>query len=157
VSAIGVRHVDGAHENMAYMTLRYDHGPLIAHFHLNWLAPVKVRVAMIGGTRKMLVYDDMEAAEKLKIYDKGVDVRDQGPAPVDIEARRRTLISYRSGDLWSPRLDSTEALAVAARDFAGAIRGHRPPVCDGELGLDVVRTLAAGQASLAANGAFVAV
>ena len=155
VSAIGVKHVDGAHENMAYMTLRYEGGPLIAHFHLNWLAPVKVRLTMIGGTRKMLVYDDMEMAEKLKIYDKGIDVSSADTASIDVEARRQTLISYRSGDLWSPRLDATEALAVAVRDFAGAIREHRAPVCSGELGLDVVRTLAAAQCSLETNGAFV--
>ena len=155
VSAIGVKHVDGAHENMAYLTLRYDGGRLIAHFHLNWLAPVKVRLTMIGGTKKMLVYDDMEAAEKLRIYDKGIDVA-SGP-PGDIEARRRTLISYRSGDLWSPRLDATEALAVATRDFAASILEHRAPICGGELGLDVVRTLAAAQRSLETNGAFVAV
>jgi predicted dehydrogenase len=151
VSAVGIKHVDGAHENMAYVTLRYD-GNLIAHFHFNWLAPVKVRMTLIGGSRRMLVYDDVEMVEKIKVYDKGIDVaRDS----TDFEARRRLLINYRSGDMWSPRLDNTEALAQAARDFATAITEHRDPITSGEAGLEVVRILAAAQRSLEQNGAFV--
>lgn len=152
VSAIGVRHVNGATENMAYMTLRYGNC-VIAHFHFNWLAPVKVRMTMIGGTRRMVVYDDLEALDKVKVYDKGVDVTEASAA--DLEARRRTLIGYRTGDLWSPKLAQTEALATAAKDFVAAIREGRAPLSDGEAGLDVVRTLAAGQRSLERNGEFV--
>jgi predicted dehydrogenase len=92
VSTVGIRHVEGAHEDMAYATLRYDKN-LMAHFHFNWLAPVKVRFTMIGGSKKMIVYDDLEVVEKIKIYDKGIDV---AQVDQDLEARRRALISYRS-------------------------------------------------------------
>jgi predicted dehydrogenase len=151
VSAVGVRHVDGAHENMAYVTLKYDRN-VVAHFHFNWLAPVKVRFTMIGGSKKMIVYDDLEVVEKIKVYDKGIDVT---RADQDIEARRRALISYRSGDMWSPRLDGTEALALAALDFAGAIKEGREPIANGRAGLEVVQVLAAAQKSMDLNGAFV--
>lgn len=154
VSAIGVRHVDGAHENMAYVTMRYE-DRLIAHSHFNWLAPVKLRLTLIGGTRRMLLFDDLEVDQKVKVFDKGIDVTRAGG--VDLEERRRTLISYRTGDMWSPRLDHTEALAVAARDFVQAIRDGRPPLSDAEAGLDVVRMLDAAQRSLQGGGAFVAV
>jgi predicted dehydrogenase len=153
VSAVGIRHVAGAQENMAYLTLRYEDN-ILAHFHFNWLAPVKLRLTLIGGTRRMLVFDDIEPVEKLKLYDKGVDTRTD---PSAVEDRRRTLISYRTGDMWSPRLDQTEALAFAARDFASSIRENRPPISDGEIGLDVVKTLAAAQRSLEQNGAFITV
>jgi predicted dehydrogenase len=151
VAAIGVRHVDGAHENMAYVTLRYERN-VMAHFHFNWLAPVKVRFAMIGGSKKMIVYDDLEVSEKIKVYDKGIDV---ARPEQDVEAKRRALISYRAGDMWSPRLEGTEALTLAARDVAGAITEGRAPVANGQTGLDVVRILAAAQKSLDQSGAFI--
>lgn len=151
VAAMGVRHVDGAHENMAYVTLKYERN-VIAHFHFNWLAPVKVRFSMVGGSKKMIVYDNLEVSEKVKVYDKGIDV---SRPEQDVEARRRALISYRSGDMWSPRLEGTEALTLAARDFAGAIAEGRPPVADGQAGLDVVRILAAAQKSLDSDGVFI--
>jgi predicted dehydrogenase len=154
VSAIGVRHVDGAHENMVYVTLRYDDN-LLAHFHFNWLAPVKIRLTLIGGTRRMLVYDDIEIIEKLKVYDRGIDVT--MAASVDVEERRRTLISYRSGDMWSPQVGSAEALSVAVRDFATAIATGEPPTTGGDAGLDVVRVLEAAQRSLEQSGIFVPV
>jgi predicted dehydrogenase len=154
VSAIGIRHVDGAHENMAYVTLRYEDN-IIAHFHFNWLAPVKVRLTLIGGTRRMLVFDDIEPVEKIKIYDKGIDVK--AHAPSSPEDRRKMLISYRTGDMHSPKIDQTEALAFAARDFAASIVENRAPVSDGQLGLDVVKTLAAAQRSLEQNGAFITI
>ena len=153
VSAVGIRHVEGAHENMAYVSLRHE-GSLISHFHFNWLAPVKVRFTMIGGSKKMIVYDDLETVEKIKVYDKGIDVT---RVETDVEARRRAMVSYRTGDMWSPRLDATEALALAARDFAGAIRENRPPISDGAFGLDIVRSLAAAQASMDADGRFITI
>jgi predicted dehydrogenase len=153
VSAIGVRHVDGAFENMAYVTLRYD-GNLVAHFHFNWLAPVKLRLTMIGGTKKMIVYDDLDPVGKIKVYDKGIDIRH---IEADAEERRRALVSYRTGDMWSPKLDQTEALALAARDFVSAIRERRAPVTDGNTGLEVVKVLAAAQRSLERGGEFVEV
>jgi predicted dehydrogenase len=151
VSAIGVRHVDGATENMAFVTMRYE-GKLVAHLNFNWLAPMKVRLTMIGGTRKMIVYDDTQTDEKVKVYEKGIDV-----APADLDARRGILVSYRSGDMWSPRLDSMEALAAAAKEFVSSIAEHRPPTTDGVAGLDVVRVLAAAQDSMNRNGEFVPV
>lgn len=151
VSAIGIGHVDGAHENMAHVTLKYAER-VMSHFHFNWLAPVKVRFTMIGGSKKMIVYDDLEVVEKVKVYDKGIDVR---RPEQDIEAKRRALISYRSGDMWSPRLDNTEALSAAARDFADAIVEKRQPVSSGESGREVVRVLAAAQASLEQSGTFI--
>ncbi len=152
VSAIGVRHVNGATENMAYVTLRYREN-LIAHFHFNWLAPVKIRLTMIGGSKKMVVYDDLEPGEKIKVYDKGVNIAE----PADADARRSALPSYRTGDIWSPRLDAVEALATAARDFVGAIREGRPPIASGAVGLEVVKVLAAAQRSLEQQGQFVRV
>ncbi len=149
ISAVGVRHYDGAAENMAYLTLRYDE-KLLAHFHLNWLAPVKIRRTMIGGTRRMLVYDDVEAVEKIKIYNEGVRVE-----PGDLESRRRTLVSYRTGDVWSPHLEQTEALSAAVHDFATAIEEGRATGSDGEAGLEIVRMLAAAQQSMDQDGGFV--
>ena len=148
-SAIGVRHVEGARENMAFVTLRYP-GNLVAHLNFNWLAPMKVRLTMIGGTKKMIVYDDMQTDEKVKVYDKGIDV-----APADLDARRGVLVSYRSGDMSSPRLDATEALGAAAREFLSSIVEHRTPLTDGAAGLDVVRILEAAQKSMDTNGQFV--
>jgi predicted dehydrogenase len=153
VSAVAIKHVSGATENMCYVTLRFD-GSLVAHFHENWLAPVKLRTTMIGGTRRMIVYDELEPVEKVKVYDRGIDVRHP---ETDAEERRRALISYRSGDLWSPRLEHVEALAVAAQDFTSAIGEGRAPVVDGEAGLAVVRVLAAAQRSIEKDGAFIEV
>jgi predicted dehydrogenase len=153
VSAIGVQHVAGEFEDMAYVTLKYGDN-LVAHFHFNWLAPVKLRMIMIGGSKKMVVYDDLEPVEKIKIYDKGVDVARSGKDP---EARRRALVSYRTGDMWSPRLDQLEALSLAAREFVAAITEGRPIVTDGEAGLAVVKVLSAAQRSLERGGQFVKV
>ena len=153
VSAIGVRHVEGTHENMAYVTIRYDKN-LIAQFHFNWLAPVKLRTTIIGGSKKMLVWDDLEANEKIKVYDKGIDIAQVNK---DVEVRRRTLISYRTGDMYSPRLDGTEALSAAAKDFVGAIADGRKPIADGRAGLSVVRILDAAQRSIEASGKWMAV
>lgn len=151
VSAIGVRHVEDSHENMAYVTLKFDE-KVVAHFHFNWLAPVKIRTTIIGGSKKMIVYNDLEPVEKIKVYDKGIDVT----RPVlDPEARARALVSYRSGDMWSPRLDGSEALSVAVREFMDAIAEKREPLTSGHSGLDVVRMLEAAQSSLSQDGRFV--
>ena len=151
VSAIAARHVEGEFENMVYVTARYSApGSLVAHFHENWLAPVKLRSIMVGGSRRMVVYDELDLNEKVKVYDRGIDVKKLGA-----EEKRRALVSYRLGDLWSPRLEQTEALSVAADDFVQSILKKRAPVCDGEAGLAVVRALAAAQRSLEKDGAFV--
>src|SRR5207244_7524385 len=107
VSAAGMSHFAGGQENIAYLTLFFE-SRLIAHVHVNWLAPVKVRRTLIGGSRKMIVYDDLEASEKVKVYDKGLTMR-QGPDDV-----YQMLAGYRSGDMWSPQREVGEALHRAA-------------------------------------------
>jgi predicted dehydrogenase len=150
VSAIGARHVDTNVENIAYLTLQFQ-GPMLAHFHVNWLAPVKVRRTIIGGSRKMLVYDDGETDEKLKVYDSGAQLC------ATREDIYRTLVEYRTGDVVSPKLEKSEALAVETRNFVRAVRGEEALVSDASLGLEVVRIIAAAQESLRRGGVAVEV
>src|SRR5215471_8740006 len=110
VSATGISHIPGKPENIAYLTLFFD-GNLIAHVHVNWLAPVKIRRTLIGGSQRMVVYDDLEPSEKVKIYDKGITVNN-GP-----ETLYRMLIGYRTGDMWAPQIEVTEALQLEAQHF----------------------------------------
>jgi|TARA_B100002003_G_scaffold154249_1_gene143060 predicted dehydrogenase len=145
VSAIGSAHVPGRTANLAYLTCLFDDS-LIAHFHVNWLAPVKVRRTLIGGDRQMIVYDDLEPSEKVRVYDKGITV-DPGP-----EGRYEMLVSYRTGDMWAPQLETTEALTVAARDFIGSIETGGTPVTNSAVGLRVVRILEAATRSMKNRG-----
>lgn len=145
VSAIGRRHFSDTLEDMAYMTVLFD-STAIAHFHVNWIAPVKVRRTLIGGTKRMVVYDDMEASEKIKVYDKGVEFL------TDDEARRKILVEYRVGDMTAPKIDSTEALRLMSREFLDAINENRAPLTDGHAGYRVVQVLEAANRSLAENG-----
>lgn len=145
VSAIGVKHLDTPYEDLVYVTVHFD-GNLIAHFHLNWLAPVKVRRALVGGSKKMIVYDDMENSEKIKVYDKGVTQNH------DPERRERMLTGYRNGDMLAPNLATTEALRLMAREFISSITEHRHPLTDGYAAYRVVRLLEAAQQSLEENG-----
>ena len=145
VSAIGSAHVPGRTANVAYLTCLFDDS-LIAHFHVNWLAPVKVRRTLIGGDRQMIVYDDLEPSEKVCVYDKGITV-DTGP-----EGRYEMLVSYRTGDMWAPQLETTEALTVAARDFIESIDTGRDPVSGGAVGLRVVQILEAATRSMEHRG-----
>ena len=147
VSAIGMSHLPGGQENIAYLTLFFE-SRLIAHIHVNWLAPVKVRRTLIGGSRKMIVYDDLEPSEKIKVYDKGASVNLQGTG----SQRHRMLVDYRSGDMWAPQLDITEALAHEARHFIGCVEQGRSTLTSGEAGLRVVRLLEAASQSIAARG-----
>ena len=144
VGATGACHMGNGIENVAYLTVYFDSG-LIAHFHNNWLAPVKIRTMLVGGSRKMILYDDMEASEKVKVYDRGVEVA--GP-----EGVHRALISYRLGDMWAPRLDQTEALRLVAAEFLDCVKSGRRPVTDGSAGLDVVRILEAAEMSIKRRG-----
>src|SRR5204863_6599302 len=128
VSATGMTHVGDGHENIAYLTLFFD-DRLIAHVHVNWLAPVKIRRTLIGGSQRMIVYDDLEPSEKIKVYDKGITVSN-GP-----ETLYRMLIDYRTGDMWAPQLDITEALKVEAQHFVQCIETGRQPITSGEAGL----------------------
>ncbi|HWO56884.1 MAG TPA: Gfo/Idh/MocA family oxidoreductase [bacterium] len=148
VSALGRAHLGTHVENIAYMTVMFNHGA-IAHFHVNWLAPVKVRTTLIGGSRRMIVYDDTEPSEKVKIYDKGVDVA------TDVEKVHRTLVQYRTGDMHAPKIDDTEALLLVAREFADSIREKRAPLTDAHAGRRVVAVLEAANKSLTQEGRLV--
>jgi predicted dehydrogenase len=141
VSATGASHSRSKLEDVAYVTLEYDRG-FIAHFHLNWLSPVKIRQTLIGGSDRMLVWNDLAADEKVKVYDKGITL-DQ-----DRDAVYEQIVSYRTGDAWIPQLDRAEALAGEIDHFAACIRDGARPLTGGEAGRDVVALLAATSASL---------
>ena len=145
VSATGISNIPGQPENVAYITLFFP-GPQIAHVHVNWLTPVKVRHTLIGGSEKMILYDDLEPSEKVKIYDKGVTVS-QGH-----EAVYEMLVSYRSGDMWAPRLDAVEALQTEALHFIDCIHTGKTPETDGQAGLRLVKIVEAAECSLRARG-----
>jgi len=146
VSATGIRHVADRGEDIAYLTLFFP-SDLIAHIHVNWLAPVKVRRTLIGGTEKMVVYDDVESSEKVKVYDKGITLSG------DPDEQYQTRISYRSGDAWAPHLDTREALSLEAAEFVRSISTGARPQSDGESGLRIVKILEAATRSLNAMGA----
>lgn len=148
VSATGMSHIAGEPENIAYLTLFFD-GNLIAHIHVNWLAPVKVRRTLIGGSQKMIVYDDLEPSEKVKVYDKGIDLSKNG------ERAYRLQIGYRTGDMWAPNVDLTEALRSEAEHFVRCLQGMEYPITDGEAALRVVRILEAASESMARRGRLV--
>ena len=147
VAATGAAHGGSPTENIAYVTVRYA-GSLIGHVHVNWLAPAKVRRTILGGSKRMLIYDDMEPSEKLKVYDKGFSVA-QAPAP---ENEYQLLISYRSGDMHAPQLETREALAIEADNIVKVINGREPLVADGRAGWRVVRILEAAQRSIVHGG-----
>jgi len=148
ISATGISHVPGQPENVAYITLFFPNMQ-IAHIHVNWLTPVKVRHTLIGGSDKMILYDDLEPSEKLKVYDKGITVT---PGKEDVY---KMLVSYRSGDMWAPRLDNIEALQTEAIHFIDCIEHHRQPETDGLSGLRMVKMIEAAERSLRARGELV--
>ena len=150
LTATGSCHVERGIENIAYVLLRFPE-EFIAHFHFNWLSPVKSRRTLLDGSLKMVVYDDIEPTEKIRVYDKGVMVT-QSEQAEDKEAAYRTLVSYRTGDVWVPKLDSTEALNYVCDEFLNAIREKRQPLTDGHSGLRVVLLLEAAQASISQQG-----
>ena len=147
VSAHGVSHAGNDIENIAYISLSYQNS-FIAHFHVNWLSPVKVRNTMIAGSEKMLVWNDLDQAEKIKIYDKGIKVKQD-----EREQKERLLVSYRSGDMYAPRIDQVEALSLMVKEFADCIQENRSALTDGEAGLRVLRILDAANRSIKADGA----
>ena len=149
VSATGHGHLAGQPEYAAFLTLFFG-GDTIAHINVNWLSPVKIRRTLVGGDRQMIVYDDLEASEKVKLYDKGITVTETP------EQVHKLLISYRTGDLWSPNVGQSEALAVEAAHFAACIRGDEQPITGGEIGLEIVRILEAADESMRKRGAPVA-
>lgn len=151
VSATGLGHVPGEPENISYITMHFD-TPLLAHVNVNWLAPVKVRRTLIGGNRKMIVYDDLEPSEKIKIYDKGITVGDAQPNGPSNGQRYAMLVGYRTGDVWAPQLDLTEALSTEAHHFIDCVTRQQTPIVDGHAGLRVVRLLEAATQSMRTSG-----
>jgi predicted dehydrogenase len=145
VAATGMAHVPGKSEDVAYLTCFFD-DRLIAHFHVNWLAPVKMRRTLIGGDRQMIVYDDLEPSEKIKVYDKGITLN-AGP-----EGVYQMLVGYRTGDMWAPQLSATEALRTEALHVLECIESGQRPLTDGQVGLNVVKILEAATESLAQRG-----
>lgn len=146
VSANGVSHVKNNLENIAYMSVFYDDSTF-AHFHINWLSPIKVRQILIGGSEKMIVYNDMENTEKIKVYDSGVKLNSG-----DKDILYDTLVQYRTGDMYAPKLDQTEALKTECQHFVDCIRQGKPPISDGEFGLEIVKILEAAQISMKLQG-----
>jgi predicted dehydrogenase len=145
VCATGMKHLNCPFENIAYVSVNCSDN-LIAHFHLNWLAPVKVRTTLVGASKKMVVYDDMQTSEKVKVYDKGISMQH------DPEHRERLLTGYRNGDVLAPNLESGEALRAMATDFISSIVEHRSPLSDGYSGYRVVRLLEMAQHSICQSG-----
>ena len=150
VSATGAAHGGSPTENIAYLVVRYE-GSLLGHVHVNWLAPAKVRRTIVGGSKRMMIYDDMEVSEKLKVYDKGFSVT-ANSAP---ESEYQLMISYRSGDMHAPHTETKEALAVEIENIVKAIGGKEPLLADGKAGWRVVRMLEAAQQSIEQGGATV--
>ena len=151
VSATGIGHVPGEPENMAYVTLHFDTN-VMAHLHVNWLSPVKVRKTLVGGSRKMVSYDDLEPSEKIRIYDKGITLKDTAAGDGNGNGKYAMLVGYRSGDLWAPQIALTEALSIEARHFVDCISNNLTPIADGKSGLRVVRMLEAATESMRASG-----
>ncbi len=143
VIATGQKHLNGF-EDLAYITI-YFRNSIIAHINVNWLSPVKVRTTLIGGEKKMLVWNDLDADEKIKVYDRGVDITNG-------QSVRELLVSYRSGDMWSPKVEQTEALRAEAKYFIDCISNDERPFNDGVAGLRVVRMLEAADKSLKDRG-----
>ena len=143
VVATGERHLNGV-ADIAFMTLYYPNN-MIGHINVNWLSPVKVRTTLIGGEKKMLVWNDLEADEKLKVYDKGVQMTSG-------DAVHQLLVSYRTGDMWAPKIEQVEALKAEAAYFIDCILNDKTPFNDGHAGLHVVRMLEAADQSLQQKG-----
>jgi predicted dehydrogenase len=145
VSATGMNHLPGQPENIAYVTLFFNRS-ILAHLHVNWLSPVKVRRTLIGGSQKMIVYDDLDPSERIKVYDKGITFN-QNP-----ESIYKMLIGYRTGDMWAPQLDMSEALSTEVSHFIHCIETGERPMTDGEAGLRTVGILEAATQSMAERG-----
>lgn len=147
VQANGACHSGNGIENLAYLHLEFT-DTLVAHFHFNWLAPLKIRRTLIAGSKKMVIYDDMEPSEKIKVYDQGINVR-----KCDRDAIYRVMVDYRTGDMVAPKISRREALDVEAAHFVECIRTRSKPISDGALGLRVAKVLEASQLSLKNRGA----
>lgn len=149
LTAHGMDHFGTGLEDMAFITL-YFNSNLIVHLNVNWLSPVKIRQTLIGGEKRMLVWNDLASDEKIKVYDKGVEVATKS-------GEYELLVSYRSGDMWSPRLEQTEALDLEIRYFLECVQKGEQPFNDGASGLRIVELLTASTESLGAEGRLVEV
>jgi len=147
VVATGAGHFNRGLEDITYLTFYYPHN-IIGHINVNWLSPVKVRSTLIGGSKKMLLWNDLEPDEKIKIYDKGVNV-------TTTEGKYNLLVNYRSGDMWAPKIEQTEALKVMAEQFVDYVKNGGTVVNDGVAGLNVVKMLVASDTSLHNKGEIV--
>lgn len=148
VAATGIKHVFGGTENLAYITMFFEEN-LIAHVNVNWLSPVKVRRTLVGGSKQMIVYDDMEPSEKVKVYDKGITVNGS------TDSLYKALVGYRSGDMFAPQLEICEALQVEIQHFADCIHTGAEPLTGGQAGLRVVRILESASQSMKQRGGLV--
>jgi len=144
VHATGVSHTNNGIENIAYISVNYTSG-FIAHFSCSWTSPVKIRMMLIGGDKKMIVFNDIEPTEKIKVYDTGYDHKTD-------EDEKRVLVDYRTGDIYTPKLDTKEALMGMAMDFVSAIKNGISPLSDYISGLEVIKILEASQISIKNNG-----
>ena len=148
VSATGMSHLPDQQESIAYLTLFFEDN-LIAHLHVNWMAPAKIRRTLIGGSKKMIIYDDLEPSEKIRVYDKGVDLVESD------EDIRQMLVSYRTGDAWIPKVELTEGLAVEVSHFLSCIRNSEDPISGASAGIRTVQILEAANTSMKNRGASV--
>ena len=135
------------HENIAHIAVYFENN-CFAHFHVNWTSPVKLRRMIVGGSKKMLVFNDMENSEKIKIYDSSIEMKNS-------ENIHDLLVQYRTGDLYSPKVVQTEALSLGVQEFISAIQEDRKPLTDGMSGLEVVKILEAAEKSIKNKGEFV--
>jgi predicted dehydrogenase len=145
VSATGSCHVAGSPENMAHITLFFE-SKCVAHVSVNWLSPIKVRQTFIGGSRKMIVYDDVEPTEKIKVYDKGITLNPSS------ENAHQLRIGYRAGDMWAPHISAKEALQSEVEHFVDCVRNDQQPISSGDSGLRVVEILEAASHSILEQG-----
>jgi predicted dehydrogenase len=152
VAAHGADPIGAGHACVAYLTLRLPHGA-IAHVHVNWLSPIKVRTTTIGGSNRTLVWDDLNPSQRVSVYDRGVDLAD--PARLDDDSRREAIVSYRSGDMVAPALPEREALQGVLAAFAECVRTGRTSPTDGRSGLRVLDILEAASRSLEFHGSVV--
>jgi predicted dehydrogenase len=146
IVATGQKHLNGV-EDVAFMTVYFPNS-VIAHINVNWLSPVKIRTTLIGGQKKMLVWNDLVADEKIRVYDRGVNIASG-------EKVHELLVNYRSGDMWAPQIEQLEALRVELDYFADCIMNSKMPFNDGEAGLRVVRMLEAADCSIKRRGELV--
>jgi len=143
VAAVGLNHYN-EFDDMAYITVQHNK-KMISHFHVNWLSPVKIRRILIGGSKHMVVYDDMNTDEKVRVYDKGVEITSE-------ESLYKTLIQYRIGNMHAPKFEETEALSFLVSDFVKSICEKTIPITDAKFGIDVMRVLEAADTSLKSGG-----